>query len=97
MKEKTEKDVARGLPHIAVRGATGKAAIKILIETKSVHQIVIKEMADITHLSLTLRVRLIPLSNCGPDFIHCSPQTNVWVEQWMTFLPNPYINTRRGP
>ena len=26
----------------------------------------------------------------------CSPQTRVWGEQWMTFLGNPYVNTRYG-
>ena len=28
--------------------------------------------------------------------IPCSPQTRVWGEQWMTFLGNPYVNTRYG-
>ena len=26
----------------------------------------------------------------------CSPQTRIWGEQWMTFLGNPYVNTRCG-
>ena len=36
---------------------------------------------------------IIPLST---DLLRTSHQTRVWGEQWMTFLGNPYINTRCG-
>ena len=29
-------------------------------------------------------------------FYRVHPQTRVWGEQWMTFLSNPYVNTRCG-
>ena len=30
------------------------------------------------------------------DLLRMSHQTRVWGEQWMTFLGNPYVNTRCG-
>ena len=37
---------------------------------------------------------------CQTGLTPCSPQTqtqtHVWGEQWMTFLGNPYVNTRYG-
>ena len=30
------------------------------------------------------------------DLLRTSHQTRVWGEQWMTFLGNPYVNTRCG-